>query len=100
MSLEAQLALASTREQYVAILKITLLELATALRCLALDEQLPAPYRIKFRDQARLHPRIAELLIQGEAAWIKEPQPGHLNLPITGTLTCADGRSITLATLE
>lgn len=100
VSLEAQLALASTREQYFAILKITLLELATALRRLAVDERFPAPYRIKFNDQARLGSRVAELWIEAEGAWIKEPQAEHVNLPITGTLTCADGRSITLATLD
>jgi hypothetical protein len=50
-SLQNQLTAASTREQYSAILKITPHELATALCCLAHDEGLPQPFRIKFRDQ-------------------------------------------------
>lgn len=41
MSLETQLAEASTRERYIAVLKITLTELATALWRLAQDEGFP-----------------------------------------------------------
>ena len=51
MSLQLKLDAASTREEYVAVLKITLHELATALCCLAFDEGLPQPFRIKFKDQ-------------------------------------------------
>ena len=102
MSLQSKLTAASTREQYVAVLKVTLLELATALCHLAHDEALPLPFLIKFKDQ---HPipwgrRIAELRINGTQEWIKEPEAWHLDLPVTGTLTSADGRTVTLATLE
>src|SRR5947209_14078443 len=100
MSLQSKLTAASTREQYIAILKITLHELATALCCLAHDEGLPQPFRIKFRDQSGLHSRVAELWIHCAEVWIKEPQARHLSLPISGTLTSVDGRTITLATLE
>jgi len=100
MSLQSKLTAASTREQYVAILKITLHELATALCCLAHDEGLPQPFRIKFRDQNRSRSGIAELWIHGAEVWIKEPEALHLVLPISGTLTSADGRTITLGTLE
>ena len=41
MALQDQLAEASTREQYVAVLKITLTEIATALCRLAQDEGFP-----------------------------------------------------------
>ena len=100
MSLETELAAASSRQQYVAILKITLHELAFALCCLAIDEGLSAPYRIKFKDQSRLRSRIAELWIHGAEAWIKEPEATQLQFPIVGTLVSADGRTIALPTLE
>ena len=100
MSLESQLAAASTREQYIAILKITIVELADALCRLAYDEGLHQPFRIKFKDQNRLHSRVAELWIHGAEMWIKEPEAVHLNLPISGTLTSADGRTITMQRLE
>ena len=64
MPLQSKLT-ASTREQYTAILKIKLHELATALCCLAFDEGLPQPFRIKFKNQSLLHSRIAELWIHG-----------------------------------
>ena len=60
MSLQTRLASASTREQYVAILKVTLHELATALCYLAYDEGLPEPFRIRFKDQSRLRSWVAE----------------------------------------
>ena len=100
MSLETQLAETSTREQYVAVLKITLTELATALWRLADDEKLRKPFRITFNDQSRWHSRVAELRIEDALAWIKEPEAVHLSLPISGTLTSVDGRIITLGTLE
>ena len=100
MSLESKLAAASTREQYVAILKITLVELANALCHLAYDEGMPELFRIKFKDQSRLHSRIAELWVHGAEMWIKEPEAVHLKLPISGTLTSADGHTIALNTLE
>jgi len=100
MSLENQLTAASTREQYIAILKITLHELATALCYLAYDEGLPEPFRIRFKDQSRFHSRVAELWIHGAEAWIVEPEARHLSLPIVGTLTSADGRTVTMTTLE
>jgi hypothetical protein len=89
-----------SREQYVAILKISLHELATTLCYLAYDEGLPEPFRIRFKDQSRLRSRVAELWIHGAEVWINEPEAVHLSLPITGTLTSADGRTITLETLE
>ena len=100
MSLQSQLAAASTREQYVAILKITLHELATALCFLAHDEGFPQPFRIRFKDQGLRHYRIAELWVHGAEMWMMEPEAKHLKLPISGTLTSADGRTITLGTLE
>lgn len=100
MSLESQLAAASTREQYIAILKITLVELANALCHLAYDEGMPEPFRIKFNDQSRFHSRIAELWIHGAEAWVREPDAVDVRLPISGTLTGADGRMVTLQTLE
>jgi hypothetical protein len=100
MSLQTKLADATNREQYIAILKITLHELAEALFRLAEDEGLQQPFRIKFKDQGRMYSRIAELWIHGAEVWIKEPQAVHLSLPISGTLTSADGRTITLSTLE
>lgn len=99
-TLETKLTAASTREQYIAVLKITLTELATALCRLAHDERLPEPFRVKFRDQNRLHSRVAELWIHGAEVWIKEPEAVHLCLPISGTLTSADRRTVTLGTLE
>jgi hypothetical protein len=100
MSLETQLAAATTREQYVAVLKITLTEVATALCRLAKDEGLPTPYCVTFTDQSRCHSRVAELLINDTLAWTKEPEAVHLSLPISGKLTGADGRTVTLSTLE
>ncbi|MFL6438127.1 MAG: hypothetical protein ACJ71Q_11140 [Terriglobales bacterium] len=100
MSLQNKLTAASNREQYIAVLKITLIELADALCRLAYDERLPEPFRIRFKDQGRLHSRIAELWVHRADVWIKEPDAIHLSLPISGTLTSADGRTITLATLE
>lgn len=100
VSLESKLAAASNREQYIAILKITLVELATALCHLAYHEGMPEPFRIKFKDQSRLHSRIAELWIHGGEIWMKEPEAVHLRLPISGTLTSADGRTVALQTLE
>ncbi|MFL6438136.1 MAG: hypothetical protein ACJ71Q_11185 [Terriglobales bacterium] len=61
---------------------------------------LPEPFRIKFKDQGRLHSRVAELWIHGAEVWVKEPQAIHLSLPISGTLTSGDGRTITMNTLE
>ena len=100
MTLQAQLAAACNRKQYVAILKITLVELATALCHLAYDQGMQEPFRIKFKDQSRLHSRIAELWIHGAEMWIKEPEAVHLRLPISGTLTSADGRTVAMQTLE
>src|SRR5579872_3309307 len=100
MSLQNQLTAASTREQYIAILKIILHELATALCYLAYDEGLREPFRIRFKDQSRFHSRVAELWIHGAEAWIVEPSAVHVSLPISGTLTSADHRTITLETLE
>ena len=102
MTLQSKLAAASTREQYIEVLRVTLLELATALCRLAHDEALPLPFEIKFTDR---HPipwgrQIAELRIDGTQAWIKEPKAWHLDLPISGTLTSADGRTVTMDTLE
>ena len=87
MSLQDQLTAASTREQYIAVLKITLTELATALWRLAQDEALPMPFQVTFRDQSLLprHSRVAELRIDAAKEWIKEPQAVHLSLPISGT---------------
>jgi hypothetical protein len=99
-SLQGRLTAATNREQYIAILKITLHELAEALFRLAEDERLPQPFRIRFQDQGRLHSRIAELWIHGAEVSIKEPGAVHLSLPIAGTLTSADGCTITLGTLE
>src|SRR4051812_31844633 len=100
MSLQSKLTAATNREQYIAVLKITLIELADALCRLAYDEGLPEPFRIKFKDQGRSHSRVAELWIHGAEVWIKEPQAIHLSLPISGTLTSADGRTVTMSTLE
>ncbi|MFL6438132.1 MAG: hypothetical protein ACJ71Q_11165 [Terriglobales bacterium] len=100
MSLQGRLTAASTRDEYIAILKVTFHELADALCRLAEDEGLPQPFRIRFKDQGRLHSRVAELWIHDAEVWIKEPGAIHLSLPISGTLTCADGRTIALATLE
>ena len=100
MSLQFKLDAASTREEYIAVLKITLHELATALCSLAFDEGLPQPFRIKFKDQSLLHSRVAELWIYGAEIWVREPEAQHLSLPISGTLTSADGRTVTLTTLE
>jgi len=61
MSPESELTAASTDEQCVAVLKITLLQLASTLCRWAYDEGLPQPFRIKFKDQSRLQSRIAEL---------------------------------------
>ena len=100
VTLQGRLTAANSREQYVAILKITLHELAEALFRLAEDEGLQQPFRIKFKDQGRMYSRIAELWIHGAEVWIKEPGAVHLSMPIVGTLTSADGRTIALATLE
>ena len=100
MTLENQLTAASTRERYIAVLKITLIELATALCRLAQDEGLPLPYRVTFKDQSFLYSRVAELWINDTLAWTKKPEARHLTLPIAGTLTSADGRTVTLTTLE
>ena len=102
MSLQDQLTAASTREQYIAVLKVTLTELAIALCRLAHDEGLTLPFQIRFKDQSLLpwQSRVAELRIDAEKEWIKEPQALHLSLPILGTLTSADGRTVTLSTLE
>jgi hypothetical protein len=100
MSLQSKLSAASTREQYTAIVKTTLHELATALCHLAYDEDLPEPFRVRFKDQSRLYSRIAELWIHGAEVWIKEPEAQHLDLPVSGTLTSADGRTVTMSTLE
>jgi hypothetical protein len=53
-----------------------------------------------FKRPGSLYSRLAELWIDGPEVWIKEPQAVRLSLPISGTLTSADGRTITLATLE
>src|SRR5205809_579738 len=100
MSLEMKLAAARTREEYTGILKETLDELACALCVLAHDEGLSQPFRIRFKDQSRSHSRIAELWIHGAQVWITLPDAVHLSLPVSGTLTSADGRTITLGTLE
>ena len=102
MSLHNQLEAASTREQYIAILKVTLIELATAMCRLARDEGLPMPFHIKFKDQSLLpwHSRVAELRIDNEQEWIREPEALHFRLPISGTLTSGDGRMVTMQTLE
>jgi len=100
MSLQNTLAISSTHEQYIAILKITLVELADALCRLAYDEGLSEPLSIKFKDQNRLHSRVAELWIHGAEVWTKEPQAVSLRLPISGALTSADGCTITMQTLE
>src|SRR3954466_9375824 len=100
MSLQNKLTAAATREQYIVVLKVTLHELATALCSLAHEEGFSQPFRIRFKDQGRLHSRIAELWIHGAEVWIKEPGAVHLSLPISGTLASADGRTITLGTLE
>src|SRR3954464_11334572 len=100
MSLQSKLSAASTREQYTAIVKTTLHELATALCHLAYDEGVPEPFRIRFKDQSRLYSHIAELWIHGAEVWVKEPEARHLSLPILGTLTSADGRTVALGTLE
>lgn len=100
MSLESELTAASGREQYIAVLKITLHELATALCCLAHDEGFPQPFRIRFKDQDRLHSQMFELWIHGAEVWIKEQDARHLSLTISGMLISADGRTITLATLD
>jgi hypothetical protein len=63
-----------------AILKITLHERAEALCRLAEDEGLSQPFRIKFKDQNRLHSRVAELWIRGAEVWVKEPQAIHFEL--------------------
>jgi hypothetical protein len=96
MPLQSKLTAASNREQYIAVLRVTLLELATALCRLAHDEALPPPFMIKFTDR---HPipwgrRIAELRIDGTQEWIKEPEALHLSLPISGTLVSGDGRRL------
>jgi hypothetical protein len=100
MSLETKLTAASTLEEYVAILKITLHKLETALCLLAHDEGLPQPFRVNFKDQNRLHSRVAELWIHGAEVWIREPEARHFSLPISGTLTGSDGRTIMMETLE
>ena len=100
MSLQSRLAAATTRDQYVAILKITLVELADALCRLAYDEELPEPFRIKFKDQSLLHSLIAELWIHGAEVWMKEPEAENASLPISGTLISTDGRAVTMPTLE
>jgi hypothetical protein len=100
MSLQNQLTAASSREQYVAVLKVTLTELATVLCRLAQDEDLPQPYRVTFRDQSLLYSLVAELWINDTMGWTKEPEARDLSLPISGRLTSRDGRTITLDTLE
>ena len=102
MSLHSRLEAASTEDQSIAILKLTLNELATALCRLADDEGLPLPYQIKFRDQNFVpwHRGVAELRIDSEKEWIKEPRALRFYLPISGTLTSGDGRNVTLSTLE
>jgi len=75
--------MATFREQYIEILKITLVELADALCRLAYDER-PEPFRIN-KDQSRLPPRVAELWIHGAELWIKELQAVSFRLPISGT---------------
>jgi len=100
MSLETQLTAASTRERYIAVLKITLIELATALCRLAQDEGLPTPYRMTFLDQGRWRSRVAELCISDTLTWTKEPEAVHLTLPISGRLASADGRTLMLGILE
>jgi hypothetical protein len=64
------------------------------------DEGLSEPFRIRFKDQSRLRSRVAELWIHGAEAWIVELKARHFSLPISGTLTSADHRTITLETLE
>ena len=80
MSLETQLAEALTREQYVAVLNITLTELATALCRLADDEKLRKPFRITFKDQSRWRPHVAELCINDTMAWTKRAGSGPFEL--------------------
>jgi hypothetical protein len=56
MSLQGRLTAASIREQYIAVLKITLIELADALCRLAEDEGLPQPFRIRFKGAHLIKP--------------------------------------------
>ena len=51
------------------------------------------PFQITFKNQSRWQSRIAELRIDAE-------EERHLSLPISGTLTSADGRTVTMQTLE
>jgi hypothetical protein len=65
-----------------------------------IDEGLRQPFRIRFRQQTQLHSRIAKLWIHGAKVWVKQPEAIHLSMPISGTLASADGRTVTLSTLE
>jgi hypothetical protein len=91
MSLQTNPTAASTREQYIAVLKVTTCELKSALCRLAHDEGLPQPFRATFRDQRRLYSPVAEMWIHDTLAWTKEPEARHLACP-SGTLISADGQ--------